>query len=75
MIDQEKQEQIKAKWSAMSAHPIVKPGTLLAGRSTAIMTGCFFMMLGVLLTFTICGAVIGLPLFAFGFLLAARGLF
>jgi hypothetical protein len=75
LIDQEKKEQIRAKWSSISAHPLVKPGAPLAGRSTAILTGCFFMMLGVLLTFTICGAVIGLPLFAFGFLLVARGLF
>jgi hypothetical protein len=33
------------------------------------------MVGGVILTFTLCGAVIGVPLFAFGFLLVARGLF
>jgi hypothetical protein len=75
MIDEEKQEQIKSAWSSVSTHPMAKPGALLASRSAAIMTGWFLMMLGVLLTFTICGAVIGLPLFAFGFLLVARGLF
>lgn len=75
MVEQDARERIKARWSSISTHPMTRPGAILAGRSTAIMSGWFLMTLGAVLTFTICGAVIGIPLFAFGFLLMARGLF
>jgi|GEM_PF-6064092 len=75
MVDHDAKEKIQSRWSSVSTHPMTKPGAILAGRSTAIMTGWFLMMMGAILTFTICGAIIGIPLFAFGFLLVARGLF
>ena len=75
MVEQDARDRIKARWSSVSTHPMTRPGDILAGRSMAIMSGWFIMTLGAVLTITICGAVIGIPLFAFGFLLMARGLF
>lgn len=65
----------KATWEFLTAGRSGRLGLCLAGRSMAVLAGCCSMMMGVILTLTLCGAVIGLPLFAFGFLLVARGLF
>lgn len=74
MVDDAKQEKIKGMWARVSSPEFGRAGGL-AARATAIITGWFLMMVGVVLILTLCGAVIGLPLAAFGFLLMARGLF
>jgi hypothetical protein len=75
MSQNEKVERPKSKWSRFTIRRGGRAGIELGRRSTAVVAGCCSMMMGVALTFTICGAVIGVPLFAFGFLLVARGLF
>ena len=46
----------------------------LLGRLMAIGLGLALMVLGVLVTLTIVGAIVGVPIFAFGALLVIRGL-
>jgi hypothetical protein len=72
---EETKEKLKSAWAFVSSPPATRMGVGLAGRATAIILGWICMMLGVILTLTLCGAVIGVPLFAFGFLLVARGFF
>jgi hypothetical protein len=47
----------------------------LSGRFIAILIGLVSMVVGVLLTITIIGGIVGIPLFIFGFMLILRGLF
>ncbi|MBI5879044.1 MAG: hypothetical protein HZB53_15460 [Chloroflexi bacterium] len=47
----------------------------LTGRLIAVVLGIVFMIVGVLLTVTVIGAIIGIPLLIFGFFLMLRGLF
>ena len=47
----------------------------LTGRVLAIILGLVLMAVGVLISLTIVGAIIGVPLAILGFLLALRGLF
>ena len=46
----------------------------LVGRLTAIGVGLALMALGVIASLTIIGAIVGVPIFAFGALLVIRGL-
>lgn len=45
------------------------------GRLLAMLLGVALMFVGVLLSLTVIGAIIGIPLIVFGFLLMLRGLF
>ena len=47
----------------------------MTGRLVAILLGIVFMVVGVIATLTIIGAIIGVPMFLFGVLLVFRGLF
>ena len=47
----------------------------MTGRLVAILLGIVFMVVGVIATLTVIGAIIGLPMFLFGVLLVFRGLF
>jgi len=47
----------------------------LVGRILAVLLGAILMILGVLLSITVIGACLGLPLVVLGFLLVMRGLF
>jgi hypothetical protein len=67
--------KLTSAWLFLTTRQAARTGLGVAGRSTVVLTGCCSMVLGIALTFTLCGAVIGIPLFAFGFLLVARGLF
>lgn len=46
-----------------------------AGRFVALLIGVVFMIVGVVLTLTVLGAIIGVPMALFGFALVMRGLF
>ncbi len=46
----------------------------LLGRLAAIGAGLALMALGVIISLTIVGAILGVPIFAFGALLVIRGL-
>ena len=48
---------------------------LVAGRLVALILGVVFMIVGGILTVTVVGAVIGIPLLIFGLLLILRGFF
>jgi len=47
----------------------------LTGRLIAIVLGLVLIVVGVILTATVVGAVVGIPLIGLGLLLIARGLF
>jgi len=47
----------------------------MTGRLVAILLGIVFMVVGVIATLTVIGAIIGVPMFLFGVLLVFRGLF
>jgi hypothetical protein len=46
----------------------------LTGRLIAVILGLVFMLVGVILTITVVGAIVGIPLFIIGLLLVIRGL-
>ena len=47
----------------------------LTGRVVAALIGVVVMIAGIALGLTIVGAIIGIPMIIFGFMLTARGLF
>jgi len=47
----------------------------MTGRFVAILLGIVLIAVGVLVSFTVVGAVVGIPLALFGLLLIFRGLF
>lgn len=47
----------------------------VTGRLVAMLLGLVLMIAGVALTLTVVGAIVGVPLLIFGFMLAVRGLF
>lgn len=47
----------------------------ITGRMVAIILGCVFMFVGVIVSLTVVGAIVGVPIAIFGFLLVMRGLF
>jgi hypothetical protein len=47
----------------------------LTGRLVAALLGLVLIVLGLILTLTIVGAVVGVPIMLFGFLLIVRSLF
>ena len=47
----------------------------MTGRFVAILRGIVFMVVGVIVTLTVVGAIVGVPMFLFGVLLVLRGLF
>ena len=47
----------------------------LTGRLVAVVLGVVFMAVGAILSVTVIGAILGVPLFLFGVLLTFRGLF
>jgi len=47
----------------------------LTGRLLSIVLGVVLMIVGVIVSLTVIGAVVGIPILLFGFLLVVRGLF
>lgn len=47
----------------------------LTGRLVAAVLGLVFMVVGAILTVTVIGAVVGIPLMLFGFMLMLRSIF
>ena len=47
----------------------------LTGRLVAAILGLVFMIVGAILTITVIGAVVGIPLIIFGFALMVRSIF
>lgn len=47
----------------------------LTGRLVTIILGVVLMIVGIIISFTVIGAVVGIPLAILGFLVVLRGLF
>ena len=47
----------------------------LTGRLVAVILGLVLMIVGVIVSLTVIGAIVGVPVLIFGFLLILRGLF
>jgi hypothetical protein len=47
----------------------------LTGRFVAMVLGLVLMLVGFLISLTIVGAIVGVPLFIVGFMLVLRGIF
>ncbi|MGE5602632.1 MAG: hypothetical protein ACM30E_06250 [Nitrososphaerales archaeon] len=62
-------------WPFVALWNLVAGIIRITGRLVAMLIGLVLMILGVALTATFVGAVIGIPLIIFGFTLAVRGLF
>jgi hypothetical protein len=62
-------------WPFVAIWRLVASIIELTGRLVAIVLGVVLMVVGVLVSFTIIGLVIGIPLVLFGFLLVIRGFF
>ena len=61
-------------WPFVALWNLIATIVSLTGRVLAITLGLVLMLVGVVISITIVGAVIGIPLFVFGGLLVVRGL-
>jgi hypothetical protein len=62
-------------WPFVALWRLVAGIIQVTGRLLAIVLGVVLMIVGVVLSATIIGAVLGIPLAAFGLMLVVRGLF
>ncbi len=62
-------------WPFVALWRLVAGLIALTGRLLAAVLGLVLMIVGVLLSITVIGAVAGIPLIIFGFMLLVRGLF
>lgn len=62
-------------WPFLAAWRIATFVFEITGRLLALVLGLILMAAGVLLSLTVLGAILGIPLAVFGFLLLMRGLF
>lgn len=62
-------------WPVVALWKLLSGILLITGRLLAVVLGGVFMLVGLILSLTLIGAVIGVPLFVLGLLLALRGIF
>ncbi|MGW8250711.1 MAG: hypothetical protein ACWGO1_08725 [Anaerolineales bacterium] len=62
-------------WPIWAIWRLVATVVNLTGRLLAVILGFVLMIAGVLLSLTVIGAIVGIPLILFGVLLIIRGLF
>jgi hypothetical protein len=62
-------------WPFWAIWQLVSWVVIFAGRLVAVVLGGVLMLAGILISLTIIGALIGIPLFIIGVLLVFRGLF
>jgi hypothetical protein len=62
-------------WPLVALWKVVTTIIQWVGRMVALVIGVLLMIVGALLTITIIGAVVGVPLAVLGFLLVVRSLF
>ncbi len=75
MTTAEKQKVPWYLWPFWAIWMLVATIVEMVGRFIAIAIGLVFMLAGVLVSLTIVGAVVGIPLAIIGFLLVVRGIF
>jgi hypothetical protein len=62
-------------WPLVATWRLVATIVELTGRFVAVLLGFVILVVGLLVTLTVVGAFIGIPLMLFGILLMLRGLF
>jgi hypothetical protein len=62
-------------WPFWAIWKLVAGIVTATGRLVAAILGLVFLIVGVVLTFTVIGAFVGIPFIIFGLLLVLRGLF
>jgi len=62
-------------WPFWAIWRLVEFILVLTGRLVAVILGLVFMLVGFIVSLTVIGAILGVPLFLFGLLLVFRGLF
>lgn len=62
-------------WPFWALWRLVSWIVIFAGRLVAVILGCLLMLAGFLISITIIGALLGIPMFIVGVLLVFRGLF
>ncbi len=62
-------------WPFVALWDLVTGILKLTGRLVAILVGLVLMIVGIAVSLTVIGAIIGIPLVIFGFTLTVRGLF
>lgn len=62
-------------WPFVALWKLVAGIIELTGRLVAAILGLVLMIVGVALCLTVIGAIVGVPLILFGFMLTVRGLF
>jgi hypothetical protein len=62
-------------WPFWAIWRLVEFILILTGRLLAVVLGLVFMLVGFIISLTVIGALLGVPLFLFGLLLVFRGLF
>lgn len=62
-------------WPFWALWRLVSWIVIFAGRLVAVILGCLLMIAGILISITIIGALLGIPLFIVGVFLVFRGLF
>jgi len=62
-------------WPFLALWRLVTGILVLTGRLVAVILGLVFVLVGALLSATVIGAIVGVPLALFGVLLVFRGLF
>jgi hypothetical protein len=62
-------------WPFVALWKLLAGIVTLTGRLMAAVLGLVLMIVGVVVSLTVIGAIVGIPLIVFGFLLILRGLF
>jgi hypothetical protein len=62
-------------WPFIALWRLVTTILEMTGRFVALVLGLVFMLVGALVSLTIVGAIVGIPLFIVGFMLVLRGIF
>ena len=74
-MSQEKAKTPWILWPFVALWRLIAGIVEVTGRLVAAVLGLVLMIVGVVLTITVIGAVVGIPLILFGFMLMLRGLF
>jgi len=62
-------------WPFWALWKLIEGIVVATGRLVAVILGLVFLIVGFVLTLTVVGAIVGIPLIVFGLLLTVRGLF
>ncbi len=75
MVHKEQHRTSWILWPFVAIWRLVALIIEMTGRLVAAVLGLVLMIVGVIATLTVIGAIVGIPLIIFGFLLMIRGIF